>query len=193
MALSAKTQSQCAQRNRDGRSELPSTCQRRSVPARTRELGPCYIRTHDNENLWPPSPPDNVTPAADRWVRAPHEANDRLTTEPPLHREPLSSVFPLKEFNCLKVKQRFPAFFREFPRTSSGTSLLKSENFKGSLGFAHRRFCDFAFSYSETHTRISTHVLETKVPRSVSGNLTVFRLFSRSRATARQSWCALTR
>ena len=51
---------------------------------------------------------------------------------------------------------------------------MKSGKFKGSLGFAHRRFCDFAFSYSETHTRISTHVLETKVPRSVSGNLPVF-------------------
>ena len=176
------------------RRELASTCQRRSEPARTRKLAPRYIRTHENKNLTPPpSPPDNVTPAAHRVVRAPHEPNDGLTTEPPLHREPLSLFLSFKIFNSLKVKQRFPAFFKEFPRTSSGTFLMKSGKFKGSLGFAHRRFCDFAFSYSETHTRISTHVLETKVPRSVSGNLTVFRLFSRCRATARQSWCALTR
>ena len=93
-----------------------------------------------------------ITPGP-KVLRAPYKMGANATTRNPS---------PLINSNCLKVKQRFLAFIREFPRTSSGTFLMKSGKFKGSLGFAHRRFCDFAFSYSETHTRIFDSCFESK-------------------------------
>ena len=50
------------------------------------------------------------------------------------------------------MKQRFACFLAKINRTSSRTFLCTRGKYNDSLGFALRRFCECAFSYSKTHT-----------------------------------------